>query len=61
MVASTKRLRLTPRTDKNTVRMGEIQGSRKRHRSDYVKVRLAIKQITISYACTSRLRMTLRS
>lgn len=39
MVASAKRLRLTPNKERNQgPRMGEIQQFRKRHRSDYMKV-----------------------
>ena len=39
MVASAKRLRLTPNKERNQApRMGEIQQFRKRHRSDYMKV-----------------------
>ena len=44
MVASAKRVRITPRERKGGS-MGEILRTRKRHRSDYLKVRKAHKNV----------------
>ena len=43
MVASAKRVRITPRERKGGS-MGEILRTRKRHRSDYLKVRISHKR-----------------